>query len=104
MKLFVSILLLIMSYLWINIECVKAGYEIDKLKKKKAEIMNENKILHIEVSRLGSLERIENIARKDLELVTPDKFEVIMMPVKREDKGNLTKNFQKVVSLVLALF
>jgi cell division protein FtsL len=75
----------------LNIECVSTGYEINKLKTKKEELFNENKSLQLEASKYKSLERIETLARKEIGLVNPDKFENIFISKTEEQKSWLYK-------------
>lgn len=107
MKTAVIIMVLVLLYLGMNIECQKTNYDINRLKAKKEELLNYGKVLQIEVAKLRSLERIEGIARKDLNLVTPDKYETITL-LEDKEKGsfwNKVKSFfSGIFSAILKLF
>ncbi len=101
MKIIVSLLLAVLFLVFLNLENVRTGYEINKLEKKKAELANYNRVLNIEISRLRSLERIENVARKELNLTTPDKFETLILAQKEETPKGF---FNKALSFILSIF
>jgi cell division protein FtsL len=94
-------MLAVLFIVWLNLENVRVGYDIGKLEKKKAELANYNRILNIEISKLGSLERIESVAKNELNLTTPDKFEVLTLIRKEEEKNGI---FKKALSFVLSIF
>ncbi|MFH1824727.1 MAG: septum formation initiator family protein [Candidatus Firestonebacteria bacterium] len=106
MKTIVVLLISALLYIGLNVECIKTGYEINKLKFKKIELTNENKILRIEIAKLKSLERIETVAREELGLVTPDKFETITLFEDKEEISFWDKVkciFKKIISSILRL-
>lgn len=101
MKAIVLLLISVLFLVFLNLENVRTGYEINKLEKKRAELTNYNRILNIEISKLKSLERIESVAKKDLNLTTPDKFETLVLTQKEEGS---TGFFSKALSFVLSIF
>jgi cell division protein FtsL len=101
MKIITGVLIAVLFFVWLNLDNVRTGYEINKLEKKKTELVNYNRILNIEISKLRSLERIESVARKDLNLTTPDKFETLALVQKEEEKKGI---FNKMFSFVLSIF
>jgi cell division protein FtsL len=107
MKIVIILLVLGLLYIGLNVECIKTGYEINKLKLKKIELINENNSLKVELAKERSLERIESIARGELGLITPEKFETIVLPEVKEEKPNFLNKikliFKKVVSSILGL-
>lgn len=106
MKVIIILLISVLLYIGLNVECIKTGYEINKLKLEKMELTNENKILRIEIAKLKSLERIETVARTELGLVTPDKFETITLFEVKEKISFWDKVkyiFKKIISSTLKL-
>ena len=101
MKAIVLISISVLFLVFLNLENVRTGYEINKLEKKQAELTNYNRILNIEISKLKSLERIESVAKKELNLTTPDNFETLVLVRKEEVSKGF---FNKALSFVLSIF
>jgi cell division protein FtsL len=74
-----------MVYVWQRVQVIKVGYEIEALKKEKAELLRENNDLQIEESTLTSPERIESIADTDIGMHTPVSGQIVMV---RKIKGS----------------
>ena len=98
----------LLAFLLVNNECMKTGYEINKLKAKKMELLNTGRILQIEASSLKSAERVEVIARTDLNLIVPDKYETITVQQgKEEGKGffsSIKNGVEKTVGFIFSIF
>jgi cell division protein FtsL len=101
MKYIVIALVLVLFFVFLNLENVKTGYDIDKLEKRKTELINYNKMLQVEVSKMKSLERVESVAKNDLGLSTPEKIETIVMVEKEEKDDGF---FKKTLSFILKIF
>jgi len=101
MKYIAVVLVAVLFFVWLNLDNVRTGYEINKLEKKKTELINYNRILNIEIGKLRSYERIESVAKKELNLTTPDKFETLVLVQKEEGKKGI---FNKAISFVLSVF
>ena len=81
----------LVTYVWISTQCVSTGIEIGRLKSRRAELLNLNRMTGVEISGLRSAERVEKIARMDLGLVLPEKFENITVPESNDkDKSALS--------------
>lgn len=59
------------ALVWPHLEMVKIGYRLARLERQKAKLMQERRVLRIEVAALRQLDRIESIARKKMEMVFP---------------------------------
>jgi cell division protein FtsL len=68
-----------MVYVWQRVQVIKVGYEIESLKKEKAELLRENNDLQIEESTLTSPERIESIADTDIGMHAPVSGQIVMV-------------------------
>ena len=105
---FVIAAVLLLGYVWMNMECVSTGYDLTKLSKKKQELLNDNRMLQVEAASLRASERIETIARNDLGFITPDKFETLMSEEKTNPKSGVMEsvaNFlKKAGSFILSIF
>jgi cell division protein FtsL len=67
-------------YVWQHIHVVRLGYDIERLREHKAALVQENKVLRLEMGQLRSLKRVEEIARKRLGMVTPKPGQVVLIP------------------------
>jgi cell division protein FtsL len=81
LKVILSILV-ITSFLlvvWQRTQVLRLGYQLERMKATKNELLKENKGLLIEVSSLTSLERIERIATEHLRLRAPDRKNIYIV-------------------------
>lgn len=67
-------------YAWCRVQCVNAGYGIDREMRRQEALLKQRSKLNIEMARLKSPERIEAIARTRLGLVMPDSHQRVMIP------------------------
>lgn len=67
-------------YVWCRVQCVKAGYGIEREMRQRQALTKERNTLDIEMARLKSPERIETIARTRLGLVMPDAQQKVALP------------------------
>lgn len=67
-------------YAWCRVQCVNAGYGIDRGTRRHQALLKERNTLKIELARLKSPERIETIARTRLGLVFPDSHQTVTLP------------------------
>jgi cell division protein FtsL len=68
-----------MIYVWQRVQVIKVGYEIEALKKERAELTRENNDLQIEKSTLTSPERIESLADTDIGMHVPVSGQIVMV-------------------------
>jgi len=62
---------------WQHLQCVRAGYEIEGLKKLRVELQERNHQLQLTQAALADPQRIDTLARKDLGMVSPSPQQVI---------------------------
>lgn len=67
-------------YAWCRVQCVNAGYGIDRQTRRHQMLVKERNTLKIELARLKSPERIETIARTQLGLAMPDARQTVILP------------------------
>lgn len=67
-------------YAWCRVQCVDAGYGIDQAHQRRQALIKERNTLNIEMARLKSPERIEQIARTRLGLVMPNAEQTVTLP------------------------
>lgn len=82
--LFASILFVIgaMSYVWPNVKMVKLAYEHQILEQEHQSLLNQNQLVKLERDSLQSLYRIETLAKNNLGLRAPEKYQVITIFLK----------------------
>ena len=77
----IPFILLGIFYVWQHIEIVKSGYHINKLKNERTRMVEENRILRLNVSSLRSPQRIETIA-KDMGLIPSKRWCIVRLYTK----------------------
>ena len=70
----------ILFYVWQHIQVLRLGYALEGLRAHRATLLQEQKILTLELARLTALSRVEAIARARLEMETPRPGQVIVLP------------------------
>jgi cell division protein FtsL len=75
---FTVIVVFVLSfYIWHQMESVRIGYTINELKKKVKELSEEVEKLEAKRSQLLSLERVEKVAKEELNLAEPREDQII---------------------------
>jgi cell division protein FtsL len=75
---FTVIVVFVLSfYIWHQMESVRIGYTINELKKKIKELSEEVEKLEAKRSELLSLERVEKVAKEELNLAEPREDQII---------------------------
>jgi cell division protein FtsL len=75
---FTVIVVFVLSfYIWHQMESVRIGYTINDLKKKVKELSEEVEKLEAKRSQLLSLERVEKVAKEELNLAEPREDQII---------------------------
>ncbi|MFO7867086.1 MAG: cell division protein FtsL [Candidatus Aminicenantes bacterium] len=79
-------MLILTFYIWHQAKSIHLGYSIGSLEEQVLELEREVEKLEAEKSRLLSLERVESIARRELNLVFPEKEQLVFIE-KTKDKN-----------------
>jgi cell division protein FtsL len=69
----------ILCYAWQPIQVVRLGYQVEDLTRERADLMRQQEKLRLEVARLGSLRRVEEIARQQLAMTSPASGQVVVI-------------------------
>ena len=69
----IIVIFILTFYIWHQMESIRIGYEIGKLEEKVLTLGREVDELEAEKSSLLSLDRVEKIAKEELNLVEPKK-------------------------------
>lgn len=75
----VTLLVSLFAFLWIRIYVFEVGYRISSALNTQKELLQENRKLKIERASLGSPSRIEEIARNELGMVSPDNNQTVVI-------------------------
>ncbi|MBZ0160711.1 hypothetical protein [Candidatus Methylomirabilis sp.] len=67
----------VLCYVWQPIQVVRLGYQVEYLAGERAGLIRQQKELRLDVARLRSLRRVEEIARQQLGLTSPKPGQVI---------------------------
>lgn len=73
------LLLGLLCYVWQHIQVVRIGYQVERLRAERVALVQEGKGLKVELSRLRSLTRVEEIVRGELGMVSPLHGQVILL-------------------------
>jgi cell division protein FtsL len=71
--------LFIMVFAWQHFECVRYGYLIQQLKQEKAEQVERNHSLKVQLASLTDPQRIDTLARSELGLAPPKPDQIIQV-------------------------
>ena len=74
-----------LALVWPHLEMVKIGYEVARLKKERDVLIQESRVLRVEIAALRQLDRIETIARKKLGMVFPGPDQIVYVKVPSQD-------------------
>lgn len=77
--------ILSLFYIWSRVQIVQYGYEINELKVRQHQLIEENKRLKVETATLKSPNRIEKIARERLKMRAPLPEQIQIVPEKNRD-------------------
>lgn len=73
------LLLGLLFYVWQHIQVVRLGYQIERHRAAQASLTQEGKTLRMELSRLRSVKRVEEFARRELGMVNPRPGQIIQI-------------------------
>lgn len=70
---------LCLLYVWMQIDLLRVGYDIERLEKKKATLERQHESLRFQLSQLTSPQRIAREAAKKLGLQIPKSGQIVMV-------------------------
>jgi cell division protein FtsL len=70
----------LLFFTWCRVQTIGTGYEISKETQRHQDLINFQNTLKVELARLKSPERIANIAKNQLGLITPTPEQMIIIP------------------------
>lgn len=79
----------LLLYLWPQMRLVDLGYLENELRRERANALQRQEELRLELVSLGQLSRIEEIAVQDLGLGSPQSSQIIYVRSHRNSQGNL---------------
>lgn len=72
---------------WLRNEIIRVGYETERFRQKKKQLIQDQKELIIQIEQLRSVERIEEIAIGQLGMKQPDVDQQVYVAVKGINRG-----------------
>ena len=70
----------VLIHVWLRLQVVRFGYVLSTTSKLQTRLEQENRELKLELAKMTSPDRLEVLARQRLELVTPEKGQVVVLP------------------------
>jgi cell division protein FtsL len=67
-------------HVWLRLQVVHMGYVLSTTSKLQNQLEQEHQELKVELAAMTSPERLEAMARKRLDLIVPEKGQVIVLP------------------------
>ncbi len=64
---------------WQEMQVVKVGYELHRLKQQRVRLLEEQQLLQTQRNALASLDRVETVARTSLGMTTPGKDQTVFV-------------------------
>jgi cell division protein FtsL len=74
----------LLLYVWQHIQVVRIGYQTERLRAERVGLVQEGKALKVELSRLRSLTRVEEVVRHELGMVSPVPGQILFLEDPRE--------------------
>ena len=71
-----------MAFVWSNVRMVKQAYEYQELMQERQALMRNNRLLKTEMGSLSSLDRVQQLARKQLGFQEPGLSQVATIFIK----------------------
>ncbi len=91
---------ILVSYIGQFVQIAHLSYEINRLEDHMNSIKAENYLLNVKLAEEKSMARIEKIARNNLNMVEPDRVEIVLLKNKVEQIDKLPKNKEEKVFFV----
>ena len=79
----------LLLYLWPQMRLVDLGYLENELRRERADALQRQEELRLELISLSQLSRIEEIAVRDLGLESPQSSQIIFVRSRHDSQGNL---------------
>ena len=73
------VLALILVNIWLNIRIVTLGYEIEAAQQEGRKLLQTRQQLRMEFETLSALDRIEQIATRDLGMIRPQEGQIVLV-------------------------
>ena len=80
---------LCLFYVWMQIDLLRAGYDIERLEKKKAVLERQHEALRFQWSQMTSPQRIAKEATSKLGLQIPESGQIVMVSFDVDGPGKM---------------
>ena len=74
---------MVYSHVWQRVQIIKLGYEIARQEEQKEELMKQRRLLRLEYSRIGSVERLGGAASREFARSQLGNIEVVELVMPR---------------------
>lgn len=91
---------ILVSYIGQFVQITHLSYDIDELEERIDSIKTENYILKVKLAEKKSMAKIEKIARNSLNMVEPDRVEIVLLENKVKQIDALPENKEERVFFV----
>ena len=80
------------ALVWPHLEMVRIGYDLARLERQREKLLQERRVLRIEIAALRQLDRIESIARQKMNMVFPGPGQIVYVKASsgNQNEGRLT--------------
>ena len=85
---FVAVMSMILLFVWERVDVVRLGYHIERLKSQRVLLERERDELQVKLSSLTSPERIARAATERLNMVLPEKGQVVVVHLEPDAPSN----------------
>lgn len=70
---------LALFYIWIRVQVLHEGYELDVIRRESAELSKMAASLEVDIAKLKSPERLEDIAKNSLHMAAPTAEQIVFV-------------------------
>lgn len=84
----VLVTLLALFYVWSRVQVIQLGYELNTLKRQNEDIGKQISNLELDIAKLKSPKRLEEVARKELGMQPPAAEQIVLVRPDEELSGH----------------
>ncbi|MBM7557941.1 cell division protein FtsL [Halanaerobacter jeridensis] len=98
MIIFIIFVIVLFFIMYINqyVQLSRKSFMVEKLEDKKRKLESKKEHLQLKIAKLKSLERVERIAKQELNMEQPDNINYIVINAKEESEGRKSREKTKM--------
>lgn len=95
---FIICIIVLFFIMYINqyVQLSRKSFMVEKLEDKKRDLESKKEHLQLKIARLKSLDRVERIAKQELNMEEPDNINYIVIDLNEEHKSKSEKDKKKI--------